>query len=63
MWYTVPFNFSGLPTISVPCGLSVAGLPLSLQIVGHALSEDLLVGVGHAYEQATSWHEMHPPGW
>ena len=63
MRYTVPFNFSGLPTISVPCGLSVAGLPLSLQIVGHALSEDLLVGVGHAYEQATSWHEMHPPGW
>lgn len=63
MRYTVPFDFSGLPTISLPCGLSAAGLPLSLQFAGHALSEDLLVGIGHAYEQVTSWHTMHPAGW
>ena len=63
MRYTVPFNFSGLPTISLPCGLSAAGMPLSLQFAGHALGEDLLVNIGHAYEQATNWHTMHPPGW
>ena len=61
--YTVPFNFSGLPTISLPCGLSGEGLPLSVQFAGNALCEDLLVGVGHAYEQATHWHALHPPGW
>ena len=61
--YTVPFNFSGLPSISLPCGLSDDGLPLSVQFAGNALSEDLLVGVGHAYEQATEWHTLHPAGW
>jgi amidase len=61
--YTVPFNFAGVPTISVPCGLSDHGLPLSLQFVGGPLSEDLLVRVGDAYERATEWHRLHPAGW
>lgn len=61
--YTVPFNFAGLPTISVPCGLSGQGLPLSLQFVGGPLTEDLLVRVGDAYERATNWHRLHPAGW
>ena len=60
--YTAPFNFAGLPTLSVPCGLSDDGLPLSIQFAGHALREDLLVRVGHAYEQVTDWHRQHPPG-
>ena len=59
--YTAPFNFAGLPTISLPCGLSDAGLPLSVQFAGHALREDVLVGVGHAVEQASQWHTLHPP--
>jgi amidase len=61
--FTVPTDFAGLPTIALPCGLSEAGLPLSLQFVGHALSEPLLVQAGDAYEQATEWHTLHPPGW
>lgn len=61
--YTAPFNFSGLPTLSVPCGLSEAGLPLSIQFVGHALREDRLVGAGHAFEQATGFQGLRPPGW
>ncbi len=61
--YTAPFNFSGLPTLSVPCGLSDDGMPLSIQFASHALREDLLVGLGHAYEQATDWHALRPPGW
>jgi amidase len=59
--YTAPFNFSGLPTLSLPCGLSDAGLPFSVQFAGHALREDVLVGVGHAFEQLTEWHALHPP--
>jgi len=61
--YTAPFNFSGLPTLSIPCGLSAAGLPLSIQFVGHPLREDQLVGAGHVLEQATGMLDLHPPGW
>jgi amidase len=59
--YTAPFNFSGVPTLSLPCGFSDDGLPFSVQFAGHALREDVLVGVGHAFEQATDWHQQHPP--
>jgi amidase len=61
--YTVPFNFAGLPTISLPCGFSDAGLPYSIQFAGKALGEDILVAVGDAFQQATHWHLKHPPGW
>ncbi|ETX01822.1 MAG: hypothetical protein ETSY2_36585 [Candidatus Entotheonella gemina] len=61
--FTVPTDFAGLPTIALPCGLSEDGLPLSLQFVGHALSEPLLVQAGDAYERATEWHNLHPPEW
>jgi amidase len=50
--HTKPFNFSGSPTLSVPCGFSADGLPLSVQFVGRALSEATLCRVGHAFEQA-----------
>ena len=59
--YTVPYDFNGAPTLSVPCGLSSDGLPLSLQFVGKGLSEALLCRIGHAYELATEWHSLHPP--
>ena len=59
--YTVPYDFNGAPTLSTPCGLSSDGLPLSLQFVGKRLSEPLLCRIGHAYEQATEWSELHPP--
>jgi len=58
--YSQPFNFSGSPTLSVPCGFSTDGLPLSVQFVGRRLSESVLCRVGHAYEQATQWHAKHP---
>ena len=59
--YTVPYDFNGYPTLSVPCGLSGDGMPLSLQFVGKRLSERLLVRVGHAYERATEWRDLRPP--
>lgn len=58
--HTYPFNFSGSPTLSVPCGFSADGLPLSVQFVGRHLSESVLCRVGHAYEQAARWHSKHP---
>jgi len=53
---TVPFNVLGIPSISVPCGFSRAGLPIGLQISGPRLGEARVLALAHAYERATEWH-------
>jgi amidase len=58
--FTIPFDFNGAPTISLPCGLDGDRLPLSIQFVGKHLSEPLLCRMGHAFEAATTWHDQHP---
>ena len=57
---TAPYDLTGQPTISVPCGFSAEGLPLSLQLVGRPFEEGLLCRAAYAYEQATDWHRRHP---
>ena len=57
---TVPFNSLGIPTISVPCGFTRAGLPIGLQIAGPRLGEMRVLSLAHAYEQATEWHRREP---
>ncbi|MGE0823050.1 MAG: amidase [Candidatus Binatia bacterium] len=59
--HTAPFDLTGSPTISVPCGFSREGLPLSLQLVGRHDEEGLVMQAGYAYEQATEWHTRRPP--
>lgn len=54
-------NYYGLPAISIPCGFNTAGLPAGLQIVGPARGESAVLDVAYAFQQATSWHESHPP--
>jgi amidase len=61
MRFTAPFNFSGSPTLSVPCGFTDGGLPYSLQLVGRHGDEAQLCRLGHVYEQATEWHRRRPP--
>jgi amidase len=58
--YTKLFNFSGSPTLSVPCGFSSEGLPISVQFVGSDLSEAMLCRIGYAYERNTDWHNKYP---
>ena len=58
--FTVPFDYNGAPTLSVPCGMNSEGLPLSIQFVGKHLTEPLLCQIGHAYERTTPWHNLHP---
>ena len=58
--FSKPFNFSGVPTLSVPCGFSKDGIPLSVQFVGSKLDEAIICKAGYAYEQSTNWHTKHP---
>ncbi len=61
MHFTVPADFAGTPALTVPCGFSENSIPYALQFLGPGLSEARLCRIGHAYEQATEWHERHPP--
>jgi aspartyl-tRNA(Asn)/glutamyl-tRNA(Gln) amidotransferase subunit A len=57
--FTVPANLAGLPAISVPAGLSADGLPLGLQIIGHAFDEETVLRVAAVLETAASF--QHRP--
>ena len=57
--FTRPFNLTGLPALSMPCGFA-DGLPIGLQIVGRPFDEARLLGAAHAYEDAVGWHERRP---
>jgi aspartyl-tRNA(Asn)/glutamyl-tRNA(Gln) amidotransferase subunit A len=57
---TSPFDAFGIPTISIPCGFTSAGLPIGLQIAGAPWAEPAVLALAHAYEQATDWHKRHP---
>ena len=57
---TRPFNFLGLPAISVPCGFSASGLPLAYQLVGHPFAEATLLQAVDAYQRATNYHRTVP---
>lgn len=52
--------FGNIPGISLPCGLSKAGLPMGLQLEAAWWHEPLLLRAGHAFQGATQWHEMRP---
>jgi amidase len=58
--FTCPFDMTGSPTITLPCGFSPDGMPLAFQFVGRHLEEELLVRAGHAWQTATDWHRKHP---
>lgn len=55
--FTAPFNLTGLPAISIPCGFTSEGLPIGMQIVSRAWNESGVLRIGYAYQQATEWHK------
>lgn len=57
---TGPFNLTGYPAISIPCGMS-GGLPLGLQLVARYFAEDVMFAAADAYQRATDWHRRRPP--
>jgi aspartyl-tRNA(Asn)/glutamyl-tRNA(Gln) amidotransferase subunit A len=68
---TLPINIAGIPAISIPAGFaedpspslgsgSGQGLPIGMQIIGKPFSEETLLRIAFAYEQATDWHRRKP---
>ena len=58
---TMPFNATGQPVLSVPCGFDRTGLPIGVQIAGRPFAEAQLCRIGHAFERAAGWYERRPP--
>jgi len=56
---TLPVNIAGIPGLSIPAGFC-DGLPAGMQILGKPFSEEMLLRIAYAYEQATEWHEQRP---
>jgi aspartyl-tRNA(Asn)/glutamyl-tRNA(Gln) amidotransferase subunit A len=59
--YTRPLSYSGLPSLALPIGFATYGMPVSAQLVGRPFSEELLLRLANAYQQATDWHQRMPP--
>jgi len=61
--FLAPFNLTGLPALSIMCGLtsSKPHLPVGLQIIGSLFDEETVLRVAHTYEGSTSWHKQRPP--
>ncbi len=58
---TYPYNLTGLPAISLPCGFDRNGLPIGLQIAARPFDEVTLLRLAHAYEQRHDWWMRRPP--
>ena len=58
--FTMPFNVTGFPAISVCTGFGVAGMPVAMQLAGKPFTEPTLLGAAHAYETAMPWRSKRP---
>jgi amidase len=58
--FTAPFDVCGYPTITFPCGVTSAGVPIGCQFAGKPFAESLLFRAAHAYQGATEWHRRRP---
>jgi aspartyl-tRNA(Asn)/glutamyl-tRNA(Gln) amidotransferase subunit A len=57
---TRPFNYLGLPSMSIPCGFDPAGLPIGLQISGRPFAEAAVLHAADGYQRDTDWHTRRP---
>jgi Asp-tRNA(Asn)/Glu-tRNA(Gln) amidotransferase A subunit family amidase len=60
VYYTYPFNLTGNPAASIPCGLTHDGLPVGLQLVSRTNRETDLLRLGAAFEAAHPWPHPNP---
>ena len=59
--FTVDANLTGRPAIAFPCGINSDGLPIGVQLIGHLLDDDSLLGLVHAFQTQTTHHEKRAP--
>lgn len=58
--WTRPFNYLGVPAVSVPCGFD-EGMPVGLQFVGRHFDDERLLALGMRWQELTDWHRRVPP--
>src|SRR5271170_1559724 len=58
--YTMPFNLTGNPAVSLPCGFDSAGLPIAIQLVGRCGEDASLLRAAAAFERAKPWAAKKP---
>jgi aspartyl-tRNA(Asn)/glutamyl-tRNA(Gln) amidotransferase subunit A len=59
--FTFPFNLTGQPAASVPCGFTTDGLPVGLQIVGRWHADSLVLRAAAGFEAVQPWARARPP--
>jgi aspartyl-tRNA(Asn)/glutamyl-tRNA(Gln) amidotransferase subunit A len=59
--FTFPFNMTGQPAATVPCGFTRGGLPIGLQIVGRRFDDVTVLRASAAFERARPWVDRRPP--
>ena len=58
---TVTLNITGLPGISIPCGVDNKGMPIGMQLIGKHFDEETLIKAAYTYEQETKFRENYKP--
>lgn len=61
--FTAPFNLTGMPALSIPCGFTKNGLPIGLQIASRAWNETSVLRTGYAFQSVTDWHTRKHSTW
>ena len=59
--FTLPANLAGVPGLALPVGFDGEKMPIGMQLMGAAFSEEKLFAIGRAYQGATNWHQMKAP--
>ena len=59
--FTMPFNVTGQPALTVCAGYGERGLPVAIQLAGRPFQDRTVLAAGHAYETAHSWRQVRPP--
>ena len=58
--FTMPFNVTGFPAISICTGFGAGGMPVAIQLAAKPFAEPTLFRAAHAYERATEWRKRRP---